>query len=93
MATQASAPRSPRVRLTRQHVRAGLWMGLTVAVVLYIGDLVQNGFSVLGLVLFSAAAVVLIAAQIWVYWHADNRLGRDLRASRFRRRRGPAKVR
>jgi hypothetical protein len=72
----------PLVPLERKHVYAGVLASLSVAVALYIGDLVQHGFSIRGLVLLAVVTVVMIGSMIWAEWHADNRLESELRNSR-----------
>ncbi len=72
----------PLVPLERKHIIAGVMLGLSVAVALYIGDLVQHGFSVIRFVWLVASAVVLVALQIWADWRHDNKLEFWLRRSR-----------
>lgn len=73
------------MRLSRSHVRNGLWMGGAIALAFIIPNAVHHGVTLRWVLLSLLMLVVFIAGQVWAYWLDDNSSERRLRVLRARR--------
>lgn len=83
------------VRLNRNHVRGAVVLATGSVLGFFLLDVLPDGVHLVDLVLVIGYFVVLAVGLVWTNWHDDNRLERDLRASRafFHKQAPPSKVR